>query len=283
MSNSESSPGAARAGGPCVEQEVPVAISGACGRLGRRIVACLSSEPGPRPHSALESPGSDWIGTRHPECPSLTVTDDVDAALEGCRVLVEASLPVPAMDHAEVAAEAGVPILVAVTGLSPEQHQRLTDLSAKIPVLATSNLSLGVSALVHLCREAARGLGFDVEIVEMHHKAKRDAPSGTALMLARAVAEARGWGEDAFLHGRSGAVGTRPEKQIGIHALRGGEVVGEHQVIFSGPGERLVLSHSAESRDCFARGVAPAVRFLCAQGPGRYGMDDVWRAALKGI
>ncbi|MBI5836617.1 MAG: 4-hydroxy-tetrahydrodipicolinate reductase [Candidatus Eisenbacteria bacterium] len=282
MNSSDPSPEAARAGEPSVGTEIPVAISGACGRLGRRIVACLSSEPGPRPHAALESPGSDWIGSRHPECPSLTVIDEIDVALDGSRALVEASLPLPAMDHAEVAAEAGVPLLMAVTGLSQAQRDRLDQLSVKIPVLVTSNLSMGVSALVHLCREAARGLGFDVEIVEMHHKGKRDAPSGTALMLARAIAEARGWGEDSFLYGREGAVGQRPEKQIGIHAVRGGEIVGEHQVVFAGQGERLVLSHSAESRDCFARGVAPAIRFLCAQGPGRYGMDDVWRAALKG-
>jgi 4-hydroxy-tetrahydrodipicolinate reductase len=278
----EQSPEAARAGQPRSDAEIPVAVSGACGRLGLRIVACLSAEPGPRPRAALESPGSDWIGTRHPECPSLTVTDDIDAALQGARALVEASLPAPAMEHAEVAAEMGIAILMAVTGLSPEQDRRLTDLSAKVPLLVTSNLSMGVSALMHLCREAARGLGFDVEIVEMHHKAKRDAPSGTALSLARAIAEVRGWGEDTFVFGRSGAVGPRPAKQIGIHALRGGEVVGDHRVIFSGPGERLELHHAAESRDCFARGVAPAIRFLDGREPGRYTMDDVWRAALKG-
>jgi len=282
VSAPEPAPEAARRGPADAGGEIPVTISGACGRLGRRIVACLASEPGPRPCAALESPGCDWIGSPHPECPSLTVTDDVDAALAGSRALVEASLPLPAMEHAEVAAEAGVCVLMAVTGLSPEQDRRLGDLARRVPVLVAANLSLGMSALVHLCREAARGLGFDVEIVEMHHTAKRDAPSGTALMLARAVAEARGWGGEPLVYGRSGATGPRPAREIGIHALRGGDVVGEHRVIFAGPGERLELSHAAGSRDCFARGVAPAVRFLCGRPPGRYTMDDVWRAALKG-
>jgi 4-hydroxy-tetrahydrodipicolinate reductase len=186
------------------------------------------------------------------------------------------------MEHAEAAARAGTALLIAVTGFSEPQRQRLQELSKHVPVLLTANLSLGVSALAHLCREAARGLGYSVEITESHHAAKRDAPSGTALMLARVIADTRGWGEESFRVGRSGATGPRPEKEIGIHALRGGDVVGEHQVIFEGPGEQLVLSHSARSRDCFARGVIPAVRLLAGQGPGWYSMDDVWKAALIG-
>ncbi len=259
---------------------VPVAVSGALGRLGQRVVHHLASDPEIRLTGALDAPGSTSVGGPHPECPGLLVLDDPARALEGAGVLVEASLPEPAVQHAELAAERGIGVLVAVTGLSPSQDQRLTELAGRVPVLVTSNLSMGVSALAHLCREAARGLGYDVEIVETHHTAKKDAPSGTALMLARAVADSRGWGSDVFRFGREGQTGPRPEREIGIHALRAGDVVGEHRVIFAGPGERLELIHSAQSRDCFARGVAPAVKYIYRKSPGRYTMDDVWRAAL---
>lgn len=261
---------------------IQVAISGACGRLGARAVALLHGEPGIQLSGLLTSPGSPAVGRPHPDCPSRTLTDQPREALRGAGVLVEMSLPGPLLEHAELAASNGVALLVAVTGFSGEQGNRLAELSTRVPVLVSANLSLGVSALAHLCREAARGLGYDVEIVESHHGAKRDAPSGTALMLARAVADIRGWGEESLRHGRSGPTGPRPDREIGIHSLRGGDVIGEHRVIFEGPGEQLVLSHSARSRDCFARGVAPAVRFLAAHGPGRYTMEDVWKAALKG-
>ncbi len=261
---------------------IQVAISGACGRLGARSVALLAPEPDIRLSGLLTSPGGAGAGFPHPDLPSLVVTDRPEEAFRGARVIVEMSLPGQLMEHAELAASAGAALLVAVTGLSPEQDAHLAELSKQVPVLVTANLSVGISALAHLCREAARGLGYQVEIVESHHSAKRDAPSGTALMLARAIADIRGWGEDVFRIGRSGSSGPRPEREIGIHSLRGGDVVGEHRVIFEGPGEQLVLSHSARSRDCFARGVAPAARFLAARGPGRYTMDDVWKASLNG-
>ena len=261
---------------------IPVAISGAMGRLGSRTAALLAQEPSIVLTALLASPGSPFVGQGHPEAPGVVVSADPAAAPAGTRVWVEMSLPGPAMEHAEAAASAGIALLIAVTGFSPSQKERLQELSATVPVLLTANLSLGVSALAHLCREAARGLGYSVEINESHHAAKRDAPSGTALMLARAIADTRGWGEDSFRMGRTGATGPRPEREIGIHALRGGDVVGEHQVIFEGPGEQLVLSHSARSRDCFARGVLPAVRLLAQAPPGWRTMDDVWKAALIG-
>lgn len=267
---------------PPSEAPIPVGLSGALGRLGSRTAALLAVEPGIALTGLLASLGSPGAGKRHPEAPQVTVTADPAEAMAGARVWVEMSLPGPCMEHAEAAAKAGAALLIAVTGFSAPQKQRLQELSKKVPVLLTANLSLGVSALAHLCREAARGLGYSVEITESHHAAKRDAPSGTALMLARVIAETRGWGEDSFRIGRTGAMGPRPEKEIGIHALRGGDVVGEHQVIFEGPGEQLVLSHNARSRDCFARGVIPAVRMLAGREPGWYTMDDVWKAALIG-
>mgnify|MGYP006290260565 CR=1 FL=1 len=195
------------------------------------------------------------------------------------RVLVEAALVPAARAHAARAAEVGVPVCLATTGFDARQRAELEALADRIPVLFAPNLSLGVNVVLDLVRTAASALpGYHLEVVEMHHALKRDAPSGTAWALASAGAEARGQAieRDAVL-ARAGETGPRGEAEIGIQTLRGGGVIGEHTVYLVGETERVELSHRAQSRDAFAAGAVEAARFLGAPGraPGVYEMADV--------
>ncbi len=205
--------------------------------------------------------------------------DDAVADLAGkADVLIDFSAPQALEANLAAAREAGLPIVVGTTGLADDDH-RLIDAAARhIPVLQTGNTSLGVTLLAHLVREAAARLGpdWDVEILEMHHRRKVDAPSGTALLLGEAAAGGRGIDLAANREsGRDGQTGAREQGAIGFAALRGGTVAGEHSVIFAGEQERLTLSHSAENRTIFARGALLAAEWLIGREPGRYGMADV--------
>jgi 4-hydroxy-tetrahydrodipicolinate reductase len=204
--------------------------------------------------------------------------DDVTIGNDKPDVFVDFSAPAALAANLAAATEAGKPIVIGTTGLDAE-HQRLIDeASARIAVLQAANTSLGVNLLAHLVREAAARLGpdWDIEIVEMHHRHKADAPSGTALLLGRAAAEARGVSlEEVGDRGRDGITGPRTAGHIGLAALRGGSVAGEHQVIFAGEGERLELGHRAESRAIFARGAVQAALWLKGKAAGRYSMADV--------
>jgi 4-hydroxy-tetrahydrodipicolinate reductase len=204
--------------------------------------------------------------------------DDVAIAGEEADVFVDFSAPAALEGNLAKAVAAARPILIGTTGLDAH-HQRLIDESSRrIAVLQAANTSLGVNLLAHLVREAAARLGpdWDIEIVEMHHRHKADAPSGTALLLGRAAAEARGMDLDEISdRGRDGITGPRTAGHIGLAALRGGSVAGEHQVIFAGEGERLELGHRAESRAIFARGAVQAALWLKGRPAGRYSMADV--------
>ncbi|MBQ6457961.1 MAG: 4-hydroxy-tetrahydrodipicolinate reductase [Kiritimatiellae bacterium] len=178
------------------------------------------------------------------------------------------------------AADENLAYVLGTTGLTAEEQSAVDEAAKKIPVVQSGNYSLGVNLLLELVRQAASALGpdYDVEIVEMHHRHKKDAPSGTALMLAKAVAAGRGRGvefRDDVTFGREGDIGERPEGEIGIHALRGGSVVGDHSVIFAGEVERVELVHRAQSREAFAAGALAAVKWARKQRPGLYSMRDV--------
>ena len=178
------------------------------------------------------------------------------------------------------AADENLAYVLGTTGLTAEEQAAVDEAAKKIPVVQSGNYSLGVNLLLELVRQAASALGpdYDVEIVEMHHRHKKDAPSGTALMLAKAVAVGRGRGvefRDDVTFGREGDIGERPEGEIGIHALRGGSVVGDHSVIFAGEVERVELVHRAQSREAFAAGALAAVKWARKQRPGLYSMRDV--------
>ena len=201
----------------------------------------------------------------------MTLVDDIPD------VYVDFSVPQALGNHLAIAVDAGTPIVIGTTGLSSDAERLIDEAGAKIPVLQAANMSLGVNLLAHLVRETAARLGeeWDIEIAEMHHRHKLDAPSGTGLMLGRAAAAGRGIDLDRMSdRGRDG-MGVRECGRIGFAALRGGSVAGDHQVIFAGEGERIELGHRAESRAIFARGAIRAALWLRGQPPGRYGMSDV--------
>lgn len=204
--------------------------------------------------------------------------DDTARLADESDVLVDFSAPVALEGNLHAAIGAGIPILVGTTGLEERHHGAIDAAAQAVAVLQTGNTSLGVTLLAHLVREAAARLGpdWDIEILEMHHRMKVDAPSGTALLLGEAVAAARGITlADHSERGRDGMTGARTSGAIGFAALRGGTVAGDHSVIFAGPDERLTLSHSAESRMIFARGAVRAAEWLIGRGAGRYAMGDV--------
>ena len=238
---------------------VAIGILGSAGRMGRAIAAAIPE------YDARLAGGVDAGG-------------DVRALAEAADVLVDFTHPRALSGNLAVAVETRRPILIGTTGLSPNDHAAIDAAAHEIAVLQTGNTSLGVTLLARLVREAAARLGpaWDIEIVEMHHRAKVDAPSGTAQLLGAAAAEGRGssLGELAVI-GRAGLTGDRAEGTIGIASLRGGSVAGDHQVVFAGPGERIELGHRAENREIFAHGAITAARWLAGRAPGRYTMAQV--------
>ena len=204
--------------------------------------------------------------------------DDPQALAGRSDVLVDFSAPAALSANLAASVAAGVPIVIGTTGLEPEHHAAIDAAARQIAVLQTGNTSLGVTLLAHLVREAAARLGpdWDIEIVEMHHRMKVDAPSGTALLLGEAAAEGRGIAlADHSERGRDGQTGARDIGAIGFASLRGGTVAGDHSVIFAGENERLMLTHTAENRAIFARGAVKAAEWLSERDAGRYTMPDV--------
>lgn len=262
-----------------------VVVSGAGGRLGKRILAAIAADSTLELAGALVREGSSADGRPLSELtgdPAVTGRASADAAgLIGPQtVLIETAPRSTAIAHAELAAARGAPLLVATTGFEPAERRQIELLAVKIPVLIAPNLSPGIAVLTELVRQASRALAeYDLEVLELHHGKKRDAPSGTAWALAREAAAARGQDveRDAIL-ARAGDVGARGQQEIGMQSLRGGDVIGEHTVYLFGATERLELTHRAQSRDVFAAGAARAARFLGApdRAPGLYAMKDVF-------
>jgi len=250
-------------------------VVGALGRMGERVRAALESEPSLTLGAALEAPGHPGLGT---EVDGVTVSDDAKAALAGCEVAIDFAIPTATLANLRAAADAGVAYVTGTTGFSEEERAEIASLADRIPVIHAPNFSVAVNVLAWLAREATRklGPGYDAELFEIHHAAKRDAPSGTALALAQAVAEGRNvrLDEHVVLE-RAGDTGARPEGAIGIQTLRGGDAPGEHTVLLVGQGERLELTHRAYTRDHFARGAVRAAAWLVGKAPGLYRIEEV--------
>lgn len=257
-----------------------IAVNGACGRMGQRIIQLAHEDPELAVAAALESAGHPLLGKDIGEVCGLGRLDvPVHTDLLAERhvdVVIDFSTPEGTMAVLAACVARKIPLVVATTGHTPEQRQEIEAAAHQIPLLAAPNMSLAVNLLMKLVGEAARVLrdqDFDVEIIERHHRFKKDSPSGTALHFARLIQEAMG--QTQLRHGREGMVGERPRHEIGIHAVRVGDNVGEHTILFTTLGETLELSHRAHSRDCYARGALEAARFLAARAPGRYSMNDV--------
>lgn len=214
----------------------------------------------------------------HELCIGVDAGGNIGPHAAQCDVLVDFSAPEALAANLGAARVAGIPIVVGTTGLGEAEFVLLAEAAKAVPVLQSGNFSLGVTLMAHLVREAAARLGpeWDIEVLEMHHRLKVDAPSGTAKLLGEAAAEARGIAlSDNMESGRHGMTGARREGAIGFATLRGGTVAGEHSVIFAGPEERLTLSHSAENRMIFARGAVKAAAWLTGKPAGRYTMNDM--------
>ena len=258
-----------------------VAIAGASGRMGRLLLEQLASSENTKLVGALEHAGSPELGADAGALVGrpwgVRIVSDPAVALLGADVVIDFSSASATPDVVRAAAAAGVACVVGTTGLSAEAEAALRDASSVIPLLASPNMSLGVQVLAHALAETLRLLGsdWDVEIIETHHRAKRDAPSGTALRLADVVTKARDLTHDDLKHGRHGAAAQRTMTEVGMHAVRGGDVVGDHTVLLAGAGERIELTHKATSRAVFAAGALRAARWVVGRAPGRYAIGDV--------
>ncbi len=262
---------------------IRVVVAGAAGRMGGHILRMVRAEPGMEIAGATERAGFAQgvdagvaAGVGAIGVPIVTSLDD--ALARGADALVDFTSFEASAAHAEVCARRGVAHVIGSTGFTREARTRVQAAATRVPVVLSPNMSVGVNVLFALVAEAARilGDGYDVEIVELHHRKKKDAPSGTALRLAEVAAEAlrRDPARD-LAFARHGMIGERPAREIGVQTLRGGDVVGEHTVFFAGEGERLELTHRATSRDQFASGAVRAARWVQGRPPGLYDMADV--------
>jgi 4-hydroxy-tetrahydrodipicolinate reductase len=259
-------------------------VVGAAGRMGRTLVRAVASAQGCTLAGALERPGSPAVGSDAgalaacPEAAGVAVGDDPRALFAEADGVLDFTAPAATLAFAELAAEFGLVHVVGTTGLSEADLAALRRSAGRARIVQSGNMSLGVNLVAGLVRRVAAALGpeFDVEIVEMHHRMKVDAPSGTALMLGEAAAEGRGIPlSENREAGRDGETGARRPGAIGFASLRGGTVIGDHTVVFAGPGERIEIGHRAEDRGLFASGAVRAALWAKDRPPGLYGMDDV--------
>ena len=254
-----------------------VVVMGVMGRMGGAIARLAKDDPDITLAGVVE----------RPQCQALldtfvcTAGTDLNAVLEQTpgAVVIDFTAPEGTLETAAIAARFGNPVVSGTTGLSSSQRDRLEDLARDIPLLWAPNMSIGVNVLLQVLPQLVRMLGdrYDLEMVELHHNQKKDAPSGTALKLAQCLADARGWSlEETATCCREGLIGARPAKEIGIQTIRGGDVTGVHTVYFLGPGERIEVTHQAHSRETFAQGALRAAKWLSKQNPGKlYSMSDV--------
>jgi 4-hydroxy-tetrahydrodipicolinate reductase len=257
-----------------------IVVAGAGGRMGRTLIDAVNADSGLSLHAALEIAGSPLVGqfaaANAGEKP-LTITDDI-GTLAGADAMIDFTRPAGTLKHLEACVARGVPIVIGTTGFSEDEKKRIEAAAAKIPIVFAPNMSVGVNVTLKLLEVAAKALaqGYDIEILEMHHRHKIDAPSGTALGMGEAIARAQGRTlEDVAVYSREGVTGEREPSTIGFAVLRGGDCVGEHTVVFAGTGERVEISHRATSRNTFSTGALRAARFLAGRPPGLYGMQDV--------
>jgi len=263
--------------------ETKIGVIGCAGRMGRMLIREIAETEGCALGGGAVKPGSAALGQDLGVLASLgrlglAATDNTEQVLRGSDVAIEFSAPAATGGHAALAAQLGIPLVVGTTALEGAPETALRAAATRVPIVWAANTSLGINLLLGLVAQVAQRLGpeWDIEILEMHHRQKVDAPSGTALALGRAAATARGVSlDDVAERGRDGITGPRRSGGIGFAALRGGDNIGEHHVIFAGMGEQLELTHRATNRGIYATGAVRAARWLVGRAPGLYGMQDV--------
>jgi len=264
-------------------KSINVGVIGAGGRMGRMLIEAVQNNPQTVLKAAIERQGSSLVGADAGEVAAIghlnvQIVDDLAAVIDDIDVLIDFSLPDATEKNMQVCAEHNVAMVIGTTGFNEQQERVLAKASEKITIVYAGNYSTGVNLSLKLLGMAAKAFGndADVEIIEAHHKHKIDAPSGTAYMMAEAVAEARGQNlKDVAIYGREGQTGERESGTIGIHAVRGGEIVGDHTVMFIADGEVVEITHRARARMTFAAGAVRAATWVVEQEVGQYNMQDV--------
>jgi len=259
-----------------------IAIAGASGRMGRMLIEAVLDAPDCALAGALDvadSPqrGQD-AGAFLGRVTGVAVTDDLDAVLAASQVLIDFTRPEGTLRHLEACAARGVALVIGTTGFSAEQKAAIGAAAQRTAVFMSPNMSVGVNVVMRLLEQAAKAFshGYDIEIIEAHHRNKIDAPSGTALQMGEVVAKALGRNlADNAVFGREGVTGARDPSTIGFATVRGGDIIGDHTVLFAGIGERIEITHKSSSRATYAQGSLRAARFLARSGPGLYDMNDV--------
>lgn len=258
-------------------------VTGVSGRMGQMLVKVITESKAVHLIGALERPGHDWVGqdlgvAMGGSASGIIVSDDPRAVLADADAVIDFTAPVATVALAQIAAETGTAHIIGTTGFSPEELAQVDTAAQRTPIVRAGNMSLGVNLLTALTRKVAAALDadFDIEITEAHHRHKVDAPSGTALMLGEAAAEGRGVSLDEMgVRARDGITGEREPGTIGFSVIRGGDIVGEHDVMFAADGERITLRHVATDRGVFARGAVKAALWTHGREPGLYDMMDV--------
>jgi len=262
--------------------DIRIVVAGAAGRMGQTLIRTIGETKGCIVSGALEAPGNPDLGQDAGTLAGLkplglALTDDPLPLIAKADALVDFTTPKVSVELAALCAQARIVDVIGTTGCSADDDAKIRAAARHATIIKSGSMSMGINLLAALVRRAAKALpDFDVEIVEMHHRRKVDAPSGTALLLGQAAAESRGIAlGDKAVRARDGHTGARPDGAIGFASLRGGTVIGEHEVIFAGPSERIVLSHVAEDRSIFAHGAVAAAKWGQGKKPGLYAMADV--------
>ena len=262
---------------------INVGVIGAGGRMGRMLIEAIQDNPQTILTAAIERQGSSLVGADAGEVAAVgrldvKIVDDLQSVINKIDVLIDFSLPAATEQNMQVCAEHNVAMVIGTTGFNEQQEQVLAKASEQVAIVYAGNYSTGVNLSLKLLGMAAKAFGTDadVEVIEAHHKHKIDAPSGTAYMMAEAVAEARGQNlKDVAVYGREGQTGEREAGTIGIHAIRGGEIIGDHTVMFIADGEVVEITHRARARMTFAAGAMRAATWIVQQSAGQYNMQDV--------
>jgi 4-hydroxy-tetrahydrodipicolinate reductase len=259
-----------------------IAIAGATGRMGRMLIEAVHNASDTQLTGALDLPGNPALGTDASAFLGVhsgaVITSDLREGLKGSQCLIDFTRPEGTMAHLRVCRELGVKLVIGTTGFTPEQKAEIQDAARDIAIMLAPNMAVGVNVVFKLLAQAAKALkeGYDIEIIEAHHRFKVDAPSGTALKMGEVVAQATGRNlADCAVYGREGVTGERDPNTIGFATIRGGDVIGDHTVLFAGLGERIEITHKSSSRVHYAQGSLRAARFLANQPHGLFDMDDV--------
>jgi 4-hydroxy-tetrahydrodipicolinate reductase len=258
-------------------------VSGAAGRMGGRIIALANSNKELKIIGALERGNHPKIGADAGETAGIgkinvLLTSYINEIKIKADVLIDFSEPATAVKLAKAASDKGIAMVIGTTGLGSDEVEIIKSCSAKIPCVVAPNMSVGVNLLLKVLKDVAKVLGddYDVEVIEAHHRLKKDAPSGTAIRIAQVLADALNRNlDETAVYERKGMIGERTRKEIGMQTIRAGDIVGEHTVLFGGIGERIEITHKASSRDTFAGGAIKAAMWVCGQKPGLYDMQDV--------